>query len=154
MQEKTAPVFVFATANDISQLPPEFLRKGRFDELFFVDLPDGDERQEIWTVHLGKRNRTDGEFEISISELASRTNGFTGAEIEAAVNEAMFAAFDEDVPMGNKHLQDAIANTVPLSKTMAADIERLRGWAQGRARRASEDTSVKSATQKGMRKIS
>jgi ATP-dependent 26S proteasome regulatory subunit len=154
MQEKTAPVFVFATANDISQLPPEFLRKGRFDELFFVDLPDGGERREIWTVHLGKRNRTDGEFEIDIADLASRTNGFTGAEIEAAVNEAMFAAFDEDVPMGNKHLQDAVANTVPLSKTMAADIERLRGWAEGRARRASEDTTVKSATQKGMRKIS
>jgi ATP-dependent 26S proteasome regulatory subunit len=151
MQDKTAPVFVFATANDISQLPPEFLRKGRFDELFFVDLPTADERAEIWSVHLSKRGRKADEFDIA--ELSGHTDGFTGAEIEAAVSEALFAAFDEDAALEDRHLSEAVKNTVPLSKTMAANIEALRGWAQGRARRASADTSIKSAAQKGVRKL-
>lgn len=151
MNDKEAPVFVFATANDISQLPPEFLRKGRFDELFFVDLPTQQERAEIWSVHLAKRGRKADEFDIA--ELAMRSNEFTGAEIEAAVNEALFAAFDEDSDLQERHLTEAIQTTVPLSKTMAANIQALRGWAEGRARRASEDTTVKNAAQKGVRKL-
>jgi ATP-dependent 26S proteasome regulatory subunit len=147
MQDKTASVFVIATANDISQLPPEFLRKGRFDELFFVDLPSGEEREEIWTVHINKRDRDADDY--NVAELASRTNGFTGAEIESCVNEALYAAFDAETHLQEKHLLEAVENTVPLSKTMSAEIERLRGWAQGRARRASEDTEAKAAVMKG-----
>ncbi|HXJ55898.1 MAG TPA: AAA family ATPase [Verrucomicrobiae bacterium] len=151
MQEKKAPVFVFATANDISQLPPEFLRKGRFDELFFADLPTQEERAEIWAVHLNKRDRKADEF--NVEELSSRTDGFTGAEIESCVTEALYSAFYEETALEERHLIEAVRNTVPLSKTMAANIEALRGWAQGRARRASEDTTVKSAMQQGVRKL-
>jgi len=152
LQDKTAPVFVFATANDISQLPPEFLRKGRFDELWFCDLPNQEERAAIWTVHLNKRNRNPDKFDLK--ELSARTDGFTGAEIEAIVNEGLFSAFDENqADLEDRHLLEAVRNTVPLSRTMASQIEALRAWAQGRARRASEDTTVKSATQKGVRKL-
>lgn len=138
MQEKVAPVFVFATANDISQLPPEFLRKGRFDELFFVDLPDIEERAAIWKVHLAKCGRNVADFDIKT--LSERTADYTGAEIEAAVKEGLFAVFDESAGDGNledRHLLEAVKNTVPLSRTMATQIDALRTWANGRARRAS-----------------
>lgn len=135
MNDKTAPVFVFATANDITALPPEFLRKGRFDELFFVDLPTKAEREEIFSVHIKKRGRSPEQ--VDIAGLAEATDGFTGAEIEAVINEAMFAAFEEDKDLHQAVIETAISETVPLSKTMAPQIEALRNWAQGRARRAS-----------------
>lgn len=148
MQDKTAPVFVFATANDISKLPPEFLRKGRFDELWFADLPDADERAQIWRLHLNKRGRKADGFDIE--SLATRSEGFTGAEIEAAVCEALFASFDDGKRgLNDDDLLESIRNTVPLSRTMAAQIDGLRSWAQGRARRAS---AVKETTSKS-RKI-
>src|ERR1051325_3730767 len=103
---RSRPLFVFATANDISQLPPEFLRKGRFDELFFADLPSQEERAEIWAVHLGKRGRKVDEF--NVAELSSRTDGFTGAEIEAVVTEALYASFDEDTVLEERHLIEAV----------------------------------------------
>lgn len=135
MQEKTAPVFVFATANDISQLPPEFLRKGRFDELFFVDLPDRAERSDIWRLHIAKKGRSPDDF--NLDTLSDRTEGFTGAEIEAVVTEGLYAAFDDDTELQESHLLEAVRNTVPLSRTRAQEIEALRTWANGRARRAS-----------------
>lgn len=148
MNDKTSPVFVFATANDISQLPPEFLRKGRFDDLFFLDLPDIDERAAIWKVHISKRGRKPDAYDIKT--LSERTEGYTGAEIEAAVNEGLYTAFNETAGNGDlkdSHMLDAVKNTVPLSRTMATQIDALRTWANGRARRAS---AVKeTATQQG-----
>jgi ATP-dependent 26S proteasome regulatory subunit len=153
LQDKTAPVFVFATANDISQLPPEFLRKGRFDELWFCDLPSQEERASIWTVHLKKCGRNPDKFDLK--ELSVRTEGFTGAEIEAIVKDGLFSAFDEDQielkdrQLEDRHLLEAIRNTVPLSRTMASQIEALRAWANGRARRASVDSTKAIAAVKG-----
>lgn len=147
MNDKTSPVFVFATANDISQLPPEFLRKGRFDELFFVDLPDIDERAAIWQVHISKHGRKPDAYDIKT--LSDRTEGYTGAEIEAAVNEGLYAAFGEsdgDGELEDRHMLEAVKNTVPLSRTMAPQIDALRTWANGRARRAS---AVKDAVTQG-----
>lgn len=138
MNDKDKPVFVFATANDITALPPEFLRKGRFDELFFVDMPNEQERADIWALHIAKRGRKSKDFDLA--GLSQRSAGFTGAEIEAAVNEALFSAFDADQELSNERLFEAVTNTVPLSKTMAQQIEALRGWAQGRARAASLPT--------------
>jgi AAA+ superfamily predicted ATPase len=135
MNDKTSPVFVVATANDISQLPPEFLRKGRFDELFFVDLPDKDEREDILRIHIGKRQRKPDEFDLP--DLAESTQGFTGAELEAVVVEGLFNAFDKGQELSTQDMAQAIANTVPLSRTMASQVEALRQWSTGRARRAS-----------------
>lgn len=135
MNDKTAPVFVVATANDITQLPPEFLRKGRFDELFFVDLPDDDERADIFRIHIGKRQRKPDDFDLPA--LSKLTQGFTGAEIEAVVVEAMFTSFDRGTELSMEDITQAVSGTVPLSRTMAAQVEALRNWATGRARKAS-----------------
>ena len=137
MQEKTKPVFVVATANDISQLPPEFLRKGRFDEIFFVDLPTKEERKEILRIHLTKNNQT-GIHELDC--LADATRLFNGAEIEEAVKESMFMAYVDNPtnPVVNvHHLETACAQIIPLAKTMSEKIRGLRAWADDRARRAS-----------------
>ena len=136
MNDKKAPVFVVATANDISQLPPEFLRKGRFDELFFVDLPTMEEREEIFRIHLTKRNRNPDDFDLNI--LSSETKDFTGAEIEAVVVEGLYGAFDASHELSNTDMHEAIKATIPLSKTMASQVQGLKDWAEGRARRASK----------------
>ena len=135
LQEKTAPVFVVATANDISQLPPELMRKGRFDEIFFVDLPSTDERKEIFQIHLRRRKRDPRNFDLDL--LASRTVGFSGAEIEAAVVSGLYDAFGEghDLAMGD--VIDSIEQSVPLSTTMKERIDDLREWAAHRTRMAS-----------------
>ena len=135
MQEKTKPVFVVATANDIAQLPPELLRKGRFDEIFFVDLPAEDERKEIFAIHLSKRNRNPKDFDLD--RLAAESEGFSGAEIEQAVISALYAAFEAEREMTTDDLQTALRQTVPLSVTMREDIAMVRRWAKGRARPAS-----------------
>lgn len=135
MQEKKAPVFVFATANDISALPAELLRKGRFDEIFFVDLPSEAEREEIFRIHLKLRKREAGQFDLET--LASSTKEFTGSEIEAVVVEALYSAFDEGRDLIQEDLELAAMQTVPLAKTMSERISGLRDWAKGRARLAS-----------------
>jgi len=135
MQEKIKPVFVVATANDISQLPPELLRKGRFDEIFFVDLPVESERRDIFAIHLGKRNRDAGEF--GLDRLAAESDGFSGAEIEQAVISALHAAFEEEREISTEDVLTALKQTVPLSVTMREDIAMVRRWAKGRARPAS-----------------
>jgi AAA+ superfamily predicted ATPase len=136
MQEKTAPVFVVATANDVTALPAETLRRGRFDEIFFLDLPTEAERREIITVHLRKRRRDPAVFDIR--RLAKECDGFTGAELEQAVIDAMYQAFAEERDVRTEDIITAIARTVPLSKSQREVIERLRAWLRdGRAQSAS-----------------
>jgi SpoVK/Ycf46/Vps4 family AAA+-type ATPase len=135
LSEKTAPVFVAATANDISQLPPELLRKGRLDEIFFVDLPSRDERTEILRIHLNRRGRDPANFDLPA--LADASHEFSGAEIEEAIISAMYDAFSEGKPLNTNHILASLAQTVPLAKTMEEQIGGLRSWAEGRARSAS-----------------
>ncbi len=135
LSEKTAPVFVVATANDISQLPPELLRKGRLDEIFFVDLPSGAERREILGIHLTRRGRDGAKFDLDT--LTGASNEFSGAEIEEAINSALYDAFYAKQELTTEHVLSALAETVPLAKTMDEQINRLRSWAEGRARNAS-----------------
>jgi len=143
MQEKKSPVFVVATANDISQLPPEFLRKGRFDEIFFVDLPAADERREILKIHL---NRFGWEAEnLDLNELTELSDGFSGSELEQVVISARYMAFGRTEIFSQKHLVDATVETIPLSKTMSDRIEGLRAWAKNRARLASTPKKTESA---------
>ncbi|QCR20858.1 AAA family ATPase [Agrococcus sp. SGAir0287] len=145
MQEKRNTVFVIATANKIDGLPPEFLRKGRFDEVFFVDLPTIDERQAVWSLHLGRRlaapSRAAGEVvadEITTRELADASEGFSGAEIAQCVIAACFDAFAERRAVTIDDLRRSIANTVPLSVTQAEQITAIRDWASTRAVSATQ----------------
>jgi len=135
MQDRKSPVFVVATANRIDMLPPELLRKGRFDEIFFVDLPTAAEREQIFAIHLRRRERNPEDFDIE--KLAQATAGFTGAEIEQAVREAIVDAWAEGVELDDRHLLAAVKATWPLSRTMEQQIEDLRRWARARARQAS-----------------
>lgn len=132
MQEKTKPVFLIATGNNVAQLPPELMRKGRFDEIFFVDLPDTKEREEIFNIHLKKRNRDPKKFKVR--ELAEITDGFSGAEIEQLVVGALNAAFFADREVTFKDIKFEADNQVPLSRMMSEDIAELRDWAKMRAR--------------------
>ena len=140
MQEKKSSVFVIATANKIDALPPEFLRKGRFDEIFFVDLPTQSEREDIWKLHLDRRlsgnSRAGGSFDPSpeaLNKLATVSEGFSGAEIEQAVIGACFDAFAERRAVTIEDLLRTVENTVPLSVTQAEQITRIREWAESRA---------------------
>jgi len=135
LSEKTASVFVIATANNISHLPPELLRKGRLDEIFFVDLPSEAERTEILRIHLKKRGRDPARFDIQ--RLARGSDGFSGAEIEEAINSALFDAFSVQQDLNTDFVHQNLKETVPLSKTMSEELGRLRSWANGRARPAS-----------------
>ncbi len=132
MQEKTSPVFVVATANDVSALPPEMLRKGRFDELFFVDLPSAKDRLEIIHIHLNRLGRSK-QTNKSLADLVEATEGFSGAELEQVVIDAMFSAFPERREPEVDDYVKAAMNTVPLSSTMEQKITELRRWASGRA---------------------
>ena len=135
LQEKTAPVFVVATANRIEGLPPELLRKGRFDELFFIDLPEASERHDIFRIHLRRRGREPDAFDLNA--LAALAVDFSGAEVEQAVIAALYEAFGEGVELEQRHLTHAIQETFPLAVTMRDEIHRLREWARGRTRPAS-----------------
>ncbi|MBP0015148.1 MAG: AAA family ATPase [Roseofilum sp. SBFL] len=135
MQEKTSPVFVMATANRVERLPGEFLRKGRFDEIFFVDLPNQQERQDIFTIHLEKRRRDISRFDIE--QLSKICDGFSGAEIEQALIAAMYEAFAQDREFTQLDIIAAIKATLPLSKTMQEQVTALRDWARQRARPAA-----------------
>ena len=136
MQEKTKPVFLIATANDVSALPPEMLRKGRFDEIFFVDLPDAEEREAIFAIHLKKRNRDPANF--SLKALSAATQGYSGAEIEQIVVAALYPAFDAGRELSQDDLLTEAKTVVPLSVMMREEISELREWAQMRTRPASE----------------
>lgn len=132
MQEKTKPVFMIATANDVTKLPPELLRKGRFDEIFFIDLPDAYEREQIFAIHLGKRKRDPQKFDLKA--LAEHTQGFSGAEIEQVVIASLFTAFDAGREIEQGDLESEAKAQVPLSRMMAEEIDELRTWATLRAR--------------------
>ena len=135
MQEKSSPVFVMATANRVERLPGEFLRKGRFDEIFFVDLPTTEERKEIFKIHLSKRRREIARFDLD--QLATVCDGFSGAEIEQALVAAMYEAFAQDREFTQLDIIAAIKSTLPLSKTMTEQVTALRDWARQRARPAA-----------------
>jgi AAA+ superfamily predicted ATPase len=136
MQEKTAPCFVVATANDISALPPELLRKGRFDEIFFLDLPTLEERKEIFAVHLRKRKRLPQDFDLE--QLAQESGGYVGAEIEQAIIDAMYLAFNEHREFITKDIAVALKRQVPLSVSQRETIGALRNWLrEGRAQSGS-----------------
>jgi len=135
MQEKTAPVFVVATANRIEHLPPELLRKGRFDEIFFIDLPSVAERAEILRIHIERRGRDPLRFDLPA--LAQEADGFSGAELEQAVIAGLHTAFHRRAELSHEHVLAALRETLPLSTTMADEIARQRGWAKSRTRPAS-----------------
>jgi SpoVK/Ycf46/Vps4 family AAA+-type ATPase len=135
LQEKTAPVFVVATANRIEQLPPELLRKGRFDEIFFIDLPAAAERREILRIHVQKRGRDPAAHDLE--RLARLAEGFSGAELEQAVISALYDAFAEGTELEPRHLEAAVQGALPLSTTLREEIERVRQWARTRTRAAS-----------------
>lgn len=140
LSEKRTPVFVAATANDIKSLPPELLRRGRFDELFFVDLPSAGERAEILSIHLRKRNRDPLQFPIE--DLAAKAERLSGSELEEAVNSALYTAFAENRDVHENDLANAIHETVPLYDTYEDRIKELRDWARTRARPASVDARM------------
>ena len=135
LSEKQKPVFVLATANNITQLPPELLRKGRLDEIFFVDLPNAVERRQVFEIHIRKRGRDPAAFDLE--QLAAAADGFSGAEIEEATISALYDVFYLGKELATADILKSIQETVPLSKTMAEEINALRTWAQGRARCAS-----------------
>jgi len=135
MQEKTKPVFVVATANDISKIPPELLRKGRVDEIFFVDLPTKKEREKIIEIHLEKKSRKTAEFDIP--KIATQSKDFSGAELEEVVKEALFQAYDAGRDLRDEDLLGAISRTYPLARTMYESIDQMRQWAKSRAVAAS-----------------
>jgi len=135
LQDKTHPVFVVATANDVSKLPPEMLRKGRWDELWFVDLPDTRERTAIWEIVIEKFGREKTAYDTPV--LARASDLHTGAEIEAAFVEALHRGFAEEREPAELDLGEVLCESVPLATTMSESIERLRHWSKGRARNAS-----------------
>jgi SpoVK/Ycf46/Vps4 family AAA+-type ATPase len=135
MQDRKAPVFVAATCNNVTALPPELIRKGRFDELFFVDLPGEAERKQIFSIQLTRRKRNPAEFDLETVDAAAK--GYSGAEIDAAVQTALYAAFSQKKQLTTQMLLDALEQTVPLSVTRAEEIEALREWARTRAVSAS-----------------
>lgn len=135
MQERRAPVFVAATCNNVTVLPPELIRKGRFDELFFVDLPKQSEREQILSIQLSRRKRNPSEFDLK--QVAQATDGFSGAEIDAAVQSALYAAYSSKQNLTTQILLDVLNKTVPLSTTRAEEIQAQRDWARERAVPAS-----------------
>lgn len=139
MQDRKAPVFVAATCNNVTALPPELIRKGRFDELFFVDLPTQAERKQIFALQMSKRNRDAATFDLE--RIATAAQGFSGAEIEAAVQSALYAAFSKKQELSTQILLGVISQTVPLSVTRAEEIEAQRAWAKTRAVPASAQST-------------
>ncbi len=130
MQDRSGDVFIVATANDVRRLPPEFLRKGRFDEIFFVDFPDPEARREIFRIHLARRHHLDPAFDLAA--LADAAASFTGAEIEQVVISALYTAFATDRPLTQDALRQEIARTRPLAVAARERIDALRQWADGR----------------------
>lgn len=140
-QENQSPVFVVGTANDISALPPELLRKGRFDEIFFIDLPNENERKEIFKIHIVKRKRKIENYDLEI--LINASKDFSGAEIENSIVSGLFDAYDENSELTTAHVLKNLQITVPLSSTMDKKITALRTWAKGRARPTTTKSLIK-----------
>ena len=130
MAERKAPVFIVATANQVHELPAELLRKGRFDEIFFVDLPTPEVRVELLRLHLGRRQLNGDDF--ALPALAAAANGFSGAEIEQAIVSGLYTAHAEGRALDTDGLMREIRTTRPLSVLMAEQVQALRDWARGR----------------------
>jgi len=130
MAERKSRVFMVATANEVQELPAELLRKGRFDEIFFVDLPDAATRAVVFRLHLDKRKVDRGG--LSLDALAAASEGFSGAEIEQAIVSALYAAYAGKRPLDQDCLLSELHNTRPLSVLMAEQVQALRGWARNR----------------------
>lgn len=143
LQDRPHGIFIVATANDVEKLPPELLRRGRFDEIFFVDLPRPDERAEILTAQLRRRRRDPAAFDLDA--VVAATDGFSGAELEGVVIAALYSAFAEGGQLDTARLVAEAEQTVPLSVTRAEDVLRIRLWAQSRAVRASAEVAPASA---------
>ncbi len=135
LQERSGDVFVVATSNDVSKLPPELIRKGRFDEVFFVDLPDAAARRQLVEIHLRRRRQAPERFDVGA--LAAATDGFSGAEIEQAIVAGMYTAFSAGTPLDSAILLQELALTRPLSATMAEPLQALRRWARSRTAMAA-----------------
>lgn len=146
MQEKSSPVFVYATANNVTSLPPELLRKGRFDETFSVLLPNVTERKEIFRIHLSKLKREGLLKESEIDKLATETEGYSGAEIEAAIKEALHTSFASKRELQWVDIVTAIDETVPLSEMMGPQIKAMQDWCEGRTRPANGKLTIKMGT--------
>jgi SpoVK/Ycf46/Vps4 family AAA+-type ATPase len=130
MQDHRHPIFIIATANDIEALPPELMRKGRFDEVFFVDLPNADVRAQILAIHLRARGRNPDHF--ALAKLAEATNHFSGSELEQVIAAALYRAFSEETELADKHLLEEIQATRPLAVLSQEQVARLRAWAADR----------------------
>jgi SpoVK/Ycf46/Vps4 family AAA+-type ATPase len=137
LQERRASVFVAATANEVERLPPELARRGRFDEIFFVDLPSAKEREEVLALHLAKRARDASKF--ALADIAKELDHFSGAELEQVVIGALFRAFAQKRDLADADLRAAARETVPLAVLYEEKIQALRAWGKARARRASAD---------------
>jgi SpoVK/Ycf46/Vps4 family AAA+-type ATPase len=131
MQDREGGVFLAATSNNITALPPEMLRKGRFDEIFFVDLPSSETRKALFALHLKKRGRDATAFDLAA--LSAATEGFSGAEIEQSIVSALYTAFEQKTQLTTQILLGEIRGTQPLSVTRAEDIQSIRDWAKTRA---------------------
>ncbi|KKN90951.1 hypothetical protein LCGC14_0225350 [marine sediment metagenome] len=140
LQENQAPIFVVATANDITNLPPELLRKGRLDEIFFVDLPNEDERFDIFRIHLTKRKRDFEQFDLP--SLIDNSVQYSGAEIEASIVSGLFDAYDDGVELDTDYIMANLKRSIPLSKTMAEPISKMRLWARDRARPTTSNKEI------------
>lgn len=140
MQEKSRPVFLVATANNVEVLPPELLRKGRFDEIFFIDLPGADERTDILRIHLTRRGRDASRYDIA--KLAEAAEQFSGAELEQVVVDALIADYAKGRELSQKTLEEVLRRTVPLAVTYEEQIKKLRMWSRGRARNASGNQRI------------
>jgi SpoVK/Ycf46/Vps4 family AAA+-type ATPase len=130
LAERDAPVFLVATANRIDQLPPELIRKGRLDEIFFVDLPDAATRIKIFDIHLRKREQSPARF--NLAQLAAASEGFSGAEIEQAVVASLYLAHEQNQTLADDHLLTELRRTRPLSRVLAEQVQALRSWARDR----------------------
>ncbi len=130
MAERKARVFIVATANEIERMPPELIRKGRLDEIFFVDLPELETRREIFSIHLRRRNLAPSRFDLG--SLAKASGGFSGAEIEQSIVSAMYAAQSQNLDLNTGHILQELHHTRPLSVVMEEHIQELRDWAAER----------------------
>jgi SpoVK/Ycf46/Vps4 family AAA+-type ATPase len=130
MSERRKPVFIVATANDISRLPPEMVRKGRFDEIFYVDLPSSQNRRDIFEIHLNKRFLDHADFDLTA--LSEASSGFSGAEIEQAIVSAMYTAHSQGRGVSQEDLLAELKQTRPLSVLMSEKVEEIRNWAAER----------------------
>ncbi len=140
LQERTAPVFVAATANEVAQLPPELARRGRFDEVFFVDLPSAREREEILAVALRRRGRDPSA--LPLASIAKPLDQYSGAELEQVIGNALFRAFGQKRDVGEEDLRAAAREIIPLATLYEEKVQALRTWGKTRARRASADTRM------------